>query len=121
MLRDILSPLYRWIREQYGLDAGPVIVQVGQHRLEIPPLPAITHSVTDIVMTQVQREILTYLLTGPKTLDAISAKLDHDRSSLHRRHLKPLLTKGLVGKSKEGYVLTPAGLAEADRVEIDPK
>ena len=117
-LKDALAPLYRWIRDTYGLDAGPVIVRVGQYRLEVPPITtACTQHQESKDLTSIQREVMTYLLTGPKTLDAISAKTGYDRSGLHRRHLKPLMASGLVSKSKDGYVLTPAGRAEADSFE----
>lgn len=111
-LRDALMPLYRWVREQYGLDPGPVIVQVGQHRLEIPPLPAMPEPPR---LTELQRRILSYVANGPKTLDAIASHLDYDRSTLHRRALKPLMHAGLVeNKTGSGYELTPAGEAELE-------
>ena len=109
-LKEALTPLYRWIRDTYGLDAGPVIVRVGQYRLEVPPILSVCTQPKEVKdLTSIQKEVMAYLLTGPKTLDAISAKTGYDRSGLHRRYLKPLLANGLIAKSKEGYILTPAG------------
>jgi len=102
-LRDALAPLYRWVREQYGLDPGPVIVQVGQHRLEIPPLPAMPEPPR---LTELQRRILAYLESGPKTADAIAAHLDYDRSTLLRRAIKPLMQQGIITNGGQGYELS---------------
>lgn len=66
-------------------------------------------------VTGLRRRVLEFLADGKQTLDAISLHIGCDRSGVHRNHIKPLLAKGFVEKSRGGgYELTLAGMAEID-------
>jgi hypothetical protein len=66
-----------------------------------PPAAAEPH----FIPTQVQKEVLDLLKGKVLTLDALAEKLNHDRSTLHRRALKELMQRGKVKNNQRvgGY------------------
>lgn len=65
-------------------------------------------------LTDLQRRTLAVLVEvgKPIGLEALAAKMDYDRSNLHRRALKVLLDCGLIeNHDRAGYAITARGKA----------
>ena len=96
------------------------IVLTSSQKILVPvvaPAPAPRPTKPEPVnLKDLQIDILDALAELPAnkgiSLDALTAKLDRNRSSVHRDGLKPLMRMGLVENdlAKGGYLITRAGL-----------